>query len=93
MYQHAYGGKDASYEVRFDLTECPVSFIEDGAAELVTALERAKRMHDNYGAPISDKPLHKWPGKLVEALELIEQCRVEEHNARVLREIEVSRQK
>lgn len=77
--------------MRFDLEECPTSFIADGVPELIGILARKKTMSDVYGARISNKPLDQWPGKLVEALELLEQCRIEEHNARVHAEIKATR--
>jgi len=79
-------GKQVDYSVRIDLPECPVSFIEDGVPELVNILDRTVRMHSTFGAPIFDRPLAQWPGKWVEALEVLERCRVEEHNARVTAE-------
>lgn len=72
------------YSVRLDLHECPISFLGDGeAVELVESLERAKTMHREFGLPLINTPMKQWPGKLVEALEILHICSVEEHNARV----------
>lgn len=69
------------------MRECPASFISAEAAALVTDLDRAKTIHDAYGAPIFTEPLMEWPGKMAEMLELLEHERIAEHNARVRAEI------
>ena len=75
------------YSVRIDLHECPISFLGDGSAvELVESLERAKRMNKEFGLPLMNTPMRQWPGRLVEALEILHVCSVEEHNSRIMAE-------
>lgn len=65
------------------MNECPVSLISPKSAELVQVFTRANHAREGGGAALFGPDLSKWPTWAVDALVVIEQERVKEHNARL----------
>ena len=55
--------------------------------ELVTILERARHARNGGGAAMFGDDLSRWPAWAVDALVVVEQERIKEHNARLEAEL------
>jgi hypothetical protein len=65
-----------------------VSLISPQSAELIQVFSRARHAREGGGATLFGPDLSKWPAWAVDALVVIEQERIKEHNARIEAESE-----
>jgi len=68
------------------IAECPVSYITPKSTQLLQIFSIAGRAHDASGAALYGPNLSEWPAWAVDAIDAIEQARIDEHNSRVAAE-------
>lgn len=65
-----------------EINECPVSAITPESQQLIQLFAMAGHAHEASGATLFGPDLSKWPARMFDAQVVLEQCRIEENNAR-----------
>ena len=76
-----------------ELEACPVSVITPQSRELVNLVTRAHHAYSQSGAAFGGADSRKWPGRWFDAVTVIEQQKILEHNARLRAEVEAMKRK
>jgi hypothetical protein len=66
-----------------EIAECPVSYIGAEARQIVEIFFRGKLIHGNCGAQMFGPDQSQWPVWAADAVAIIEQESIREHNARM----------